>query len=820
MLRLAIKLLSPMCPSSGMGRPGIVDRDVVFEPEGLPYVPGRRLKGLLRDAYRELREAPGFVFPGLPSPEEVFGRTGDYKAGRLRLENAWLSDRPVLASWLRWLARESTPITREDVMAEHTSIRRQTKIDRHYARAEEDTLRATRLLRAGLEFHAAIGDLTEADCTALALAAAALQSMGTARNRGLGEVECRLQKDDGDKWIDLTAEALAGLEEEKLVSAGVSKGAAAHLATEQGDSAVSTLPSRLVFSIKLQQGAVLPKIGGDPFTVATHDYIPGSSIRGLLASLYLNAHGLADDRFYKLFCGDVAFLPATPTLPSGRTSQPVPHSVRTDKHDPKKIEDLALKPERDPEEGPLPSARVQFRWANLASLQNGSEAEHVAVQTELHYHHARAGDRRVQRALGTFDPDKPDDFTELDDSTRRLDNAHRGALFNYESIAPGQTFMGEILGPPRDLDQIRSLISDDGARVNIGRSRNAQYGGAATFFWTSKPEARGSSEETVEAERLIVTLLTPLIGVNKYGHPVPEFPTAELAEALGTELKDERAFTRTEWQGAYLAHQRLPRQQMPALSAGSVFILRVKDPNGRKLMLGDAARRSYGLRTEDGFGRIDIRVHEETEYAAVHFAREGPIRFAETDKSVEAADGPRRSLAMGILKERIQLHARGEALKDAHKAYNDLDRVNPHLIARLSLMLAQSTLDEFAAKLKDPEDVPPRERARTLLRDTARRQLDRVWIKLPDKNHTLRSYLRDRAANWGAAFDALAKAVYSGTPSWFEVLGTDNPLSGSKTHADFAKKVMHGYLAQYLAGLAIEIRRREKGRRHAAGGKA
>ena len=56
MLELRITLLSPLCSASGVGRPGFVDREVVFDRDGVPLLPARRLKGLWRDAFMAMAD--------------------------------------------------------------------------------------------------------------------------------------------------------------------------------------------------------------------------------------------------------------------------------------------------------------------------------------------------------------------------------------------------------------------------------------------------------------------------------------------------------------------------------------------------------------------------------------------------------------------------------------------------------------------------------------------------------------------------------------------------------------------------------------------
>jgi CRISPR-associated protein Csx10 len=157
-----------------------VDRDVVFGPEGLPWLPARRLKGLLRGAYRELIETE--VELGLPPAAELFGETGREEAGLLRLGNARFCDADELEPWLAWLStRYSGAILPEDVIARYSEIRRQTAIDPRSGAALQDTLRATRVLRSGLVFHAPVAAIPAPVKDALALAAANLQLMGRRR---------------------------------------------------------------------------------------------------------------------------------------------------------------------------------------------------------------------------------------------------------------------------------------------------------------------------------------------------------------------------------------------------------------------------------------------------------------------------------------------------------------------------------------------------------------------------------------------------------------------------------------------------------------
>lgn len=55
-LEIRMKLESPVLLASDEDRGAVLDADLVFDSNGVPYVPGRRLKGLLRERALEVVE--------------------------------------------------------------------------------------------------------------------------------------------------------------------------------------------------------------------------------------------------------------------------------------------------------------------------------------------------------------------------------------------------------------------------------------------------------------------------------------------------------------------------------------------------------------------------------------------------------------------------------------------------------------------------------------------------------------------------------------------------------------------------------------------
>lgn len=204
-LELRLELLSDAAPGSGAGGP-LVDRDVVVDELGLPVLPGRRLKGLLREACQEVQEAfqtvgrDQWLAEALCTPEVLFGTAK--QAGLVNLADARLAGRTgdasvadvsaarELAAWFHWARGQRGRFGSAALLDGMTVIRSQTAIDSQAGAAQRGALRSMRLLRRGLRF---AGTVTlEATDPALeaqarrsvALAAAALRHLGSARSAG------------------------------------------------------------------------------------------------------------------------------------------------------------------------------------------------------------------------------------------------------------------------------------------------------------------------------------------------------------------------------------------------------------------------------------------------------------------------------------------------------------------------------------------------------------------------------------------------------------------------------------------------------------
>ena len=607
---LQITLQSPLTSASGEGRVGFVDRDIAYDDLGLPILPGRRLKGLWREAYRDVTDAWTSCQQQPTPAAQIFGESGkgpNEGEAVLYVGNAELEEVSALRPWLKYLQHhQDRKILTDDVIQHFSTVRIQTAMNRQTGVAQEDTLRLTRTLQSGLVFRSPVQFTRQPNkglLNALAIGAAALQHMGTARTRGLGKVCCRLIEIDGsNQECDLTEKILKQASLPSITANQLPK-----VSSKQASGAPlshSSIPTHLLrYRLTLTAPVVVPVADGDPNTVVTQQDIPGSHILGAAAWHYLRqtGHTPGDREFRHAFLdGGLRFLTAYPeTVDTRQRMLPIPHSIRQFKErrfkEGEELVDLVTSQDKRPKK------RLERRYAKL---DQGS-VKSQAVKTERNYHHARVSkDRRLGRALGAEIPDG-------------------GAFFQYEAIQMGEIFQGVVLGAEAALKNLQKWLKGINL-IRLGRSRSAQYG-EAKFEWIDDkgPEVLNKLVEWYGFTRqlnvdapdlgncLILTTLSPLLTVNEHGHPDASFPKHELARLIyldANDLKLSCSYTRTDFVGGYDTHLRLPRQQWPAIAAGSVFVFELKQElkEEYKKRLVELESDGLGLRKSEGYGRIAI----------------------------------------------------------------------------------------------------------------------------------------------------------------------------------------------------------------------
>ena len=198
-MKIEIELLSPLQLSSG--REDIIhDSDAVHDSYGVPYFPGKRLKGLLYESALELVEM-GAKF-NKRDIDILFGNIGET---RIRIDNFYLQSNTeaedaekIRSSWSYLENKYPEIFNTENVWQSYTEVRHQTKIDEATGTAEDKSLRNMRVVQKGKRL-AFIGDIyllaganrINDDEIIVEQALLNLRFAGSKRNRGFGRIKCK-----------------------------------------------------------------------------------------------------------------------------------------------------------------------------------------------------------------------------------------------------------------------------------------------------------------------------------------------------------------------------------------------------------------------------------------------------------------------------------------------------------------------------------------------------------------------------------------------------------------------------------------------------
>lgn len=192
--RLRIELLSDATFGRGEGTAGAVDTEVEHDRNGLPFIGGKTVRGLLRDSWLSMSDC----FPGLRlAAEHMLGPSRSVDATcTLRIGDARLPAL-LLSAIESAVGRSQTPLFWGDALAAFTSVRHQTAENRTTGAPEPTSLRSTRVVLRGFCFDAPLTwindyEPTQEDLGLLALCALVTRHGGLLRNRGRGHIRISL----------------------------------------------------------------------------------------------------------------------------------------------------------------------------------------------------------------------------------------------------------------------------------------------------------------------------------------------------------------------------------------------------------------------------------------------------------------------------------------------------------------------------------------------------------------------------------------------------------------------------------------------------
>lgn len=192
--RMEIVLLADMCCGTGEGNGSNVDTETAFDQYGLPIIPAKRIKGLLRECGQVLCDN-GFVSDDTMT--ELFGNK-EGKFGCIKIENAVIPNyKSITADLDRIPPSMNGILSKETIKNTFTSVRTQTSIDENGV-AKKLSLRSTEVIKKGYKFYSDISvDTDNPECIKLLEACVkTLRHIGLNKTRGFGEVRCLLQDVD------------------------------------------------------------------------------------------------------------------------------------------------------------------------------------------------------------------------------------------------------------------------------------------------------------------------------------------------------------------------------------------------------------------------------------------------------------------------------------------------------------------------------------------------------------------------------------------------------------------------------------------------
>jgi CRISPR/Cas system CSM-associated protein Csm3 (group 7 of RAMP superfamily) len=211
--KLEIEILSDTLIGSGEGFGAVIDTDIVFDKVGIPYIPSKRIKGLLRDSAAKVFEMLK-AFDSFSSEDgnKLFGEPGNENSSPLKISDLYIEDYKNNYDWVEYFTESlkfKSLFSRESVADYFTNVRKSTTIDENGI-AKKHSLRTARVLSKGFKFSGEIEIHSESKEfeKILAYAGLNLKAMGTKRNRGLGEIKCNIYKEK----LNLTEKTLQELE--------------------------------------------------------------------------------------------------------------------------------------------------------------------------------------------------------------------------------------------------------------------------------------------------------------------------------------------------------------------------------------------------------------------------------------------------------------------------------------------------------------------------------------------------------------------------------------------------------------------------------
>ncbi len=653
-MRFEMKTLSYTAIGSGEGA-GIIDTELVAHADGLPYIPAKRIKGVLLESATEVTEMLGIERDRV---ESLFGVTGTSK-GKVWIGNLEVKNYEEISRELKYFKSNKLfkgLTNKEKILSHFSDTRQNTSIDLETEIAMEHTLRTFRVLKPGIVFEAAIevnSPLTEAEKALLYLACLNVRRIGLKRNRGFGKVKAAIKGIDF-KSID---QALEFLNKTHATDRPTKR------ANERLGSFKDGKTMRLKYTIKTDSPLVISKKNGDQSMIDSLEMLPGTTVRGIIADRMIRSLDLAethnDELFFELIPnGRLRVEPAFPEK-DGEVYYPTPMNIHKikDANASKDLLDIFEEPSGMIKSKPL---------GGFSMITDGDDRKiitTITINKDVQFHNTR--DREAGRNID-------------------------GSLFYYESLEAGQDFSGFIVSTENNLKMLREILGKE-FRVSIGKSSSSQYGNARFSF--------GEMEDVPEPELeepILLVVASPVILHNDFGFPDTNADRLchEIEQITKCKINIEKAAINIEDFDNYVGIWKMNNEREIVFVPGSSFIVSKASGDDRDFFNGIKHILTYGLgeRLAEGFGKLRVVSSDLSE--AIFRKKEEDF-----DSNPVTPDHSLRMLEEIMLEEMSSFAAHRGFLKlNSHEKYKS--NITNHLAGRILYFLSKAeSKKDFLEKL-------------------------------------------------------------------------------------------------------------------------
>ena len=372
-----------------------------------------------------------------------------------------------------------------------------------------------------------------------------------------------------------------------------------------------TLEEKAIFSKNLSPGNMY----------YTFDYIPGSVLWGMFASLFPKSDM---QKFYETFFQEkVIFTNLYPFIGADILVLPLPLSTFGCKYRPGCIEKEVISEKHKFYDYLLDVSKIEdkckYCGAKKKNFING-------------FYYKKGNTYYSYKSGKTIDM-----HNHIDDESQST--KINDGLYSYEVLTKGQKFTGYLLlqGEWDKFKEIHKLINSikNGRKISIGKGRNNGYG-LSTIDFTEGESCKLDNNKRLylndkldlyeNGHKFTFTFISDSFLLDKYGNYFAYVDEVILCDILNfnynfnSNFKPEnfkliRSFCRTREIDGFNMQHKLPKNKMIGLQKGSSFYFEYTGTDYKKLIerLLEIERNGVGVRKNEGYGQIIINLpyHKE-----------------------------------------------------------------------------------------------------------------------------------------------------------------------------------------------------------------